>query len=306
MVKSIQNADIQPQTKVFIRYDLDIKSNTFRLDRGLSTLKLILEKGGFPIIAGHRGKNKSTSDLKPYFDKHLGQGNYELLENLRFDIREEQNSKEFAKELVQKAEVYVNECFATSHREHTSIVTLPKLLPSFAGLNLLQELNTMDYVLNASEKPLIVVIGGAKIESKLPVVTKFLETADSVLLGGRVALEWKEKTPKNLILPKDYKDNKDIGDETIKEFLQIIQKARTIVWGGPMGMYENPNYAKGTVEIAKAISESGGFSVIGGGDTIEAVDQLGLLGEIDFVSAGGGAMLKYLAEGNLVGIEALK
>jgi len=302
-VKLISEAHITKGARVFVRTDLDITNNTFRVTRAIPTLKFIINKGGLPIIAGHRAEGKSTKPLKSYFEKKLGAGNFELMENLRLDVREKQNDQNFANELASKADIYVNESFATCHRSHASIVSLPKLLPSYAGFNLLKELNTLDYVVYSSEKPLVAIIGGSKLESKLPVINRFVEIADYVLLGGKVALEWDGDIQDNLTLPKDFVDNKDIGEKTIEKFLSIIKSAKTIVWAGPMGMYETDKYKKGTLAIAQAIKESSAFSIVGGGNTIETIGDLDKFG---FVSTGGSSMLKYIAEGTLVGVEALK
>jgi phosphoglycerate kinase len=153
----------------------------------------------------------------------------------------------------------------------------------------------------------VAIIGGAKIESKLPVVQKFLEIADAVLLGGKISMEWTGEVPENLYLAKDFaRGKKDIGKKTTEGFSEIISYAHTIIWAGPMGLYEEKPYDEGTKTIANAILESGAFSVIGGGDTTAAVHKLGLLDKFDFVSTGGGAMLDFLAKGTLPGLEVLK
>lgn len=276
-----------------------------------------MEKGGISLIAGHMGKPEgkvdeklSTRQLFPYFNEKLGEGKFELLENLRFDPREEKNDPEYAKDLALKADIYVNESFATCHREHASITGLPKLLPSFAGFRLQKEVAALGKVLINPEKPLVVIIGGAKLESKMPVIDKFLVTADFVLLSSLLSANWSKEVPQNLIisLNKD-PDCKDTDHETIAIFKEKIDTAKTILWAGPLGMYEKEEFIAGTKEIANEISEltqkSGVYSVIGGGDTISAVDKLGLLDKFSFVSTGGSAMLQYLANGTLPGIEAL-
>lgn len=320
-MRCIQDANITPQTKILVRMDLDVPIEKgkileeYRLEAGLETLRYIIAKRAIPVIMGHLGKPKGTIDenlstkkLIPYFEEKLGKNNFEILENLRFDKREEENSEEYAKELAKDISMYINESFATCHREHTSIVAITKVLPSYAGFRLQKEITILDKVKKEAKKPFVVIIGGAKLESKKPVIETFLKTADSVLIGGKLGLEWNKEIPNNLYLPKDYAlDQKDIGEETIKNFKTIIEQANTILWAGPMGMYEDNNFIKGTKAIVESINKNKDcWSIIGGGDTITALKQLGDEKSVSFISTGGGAMLNYLAKGTLVGIEALK
>ena len=333
-MQSLSEAPIQTGTKVFVRCDIDVPieneviGETYRLDNLLETLKFIIEKGGIPIIAGHIGKPEgvfkqelSTKQLLPYFNEKLGAEKFELLENLRFDPREEQNTcgvpqiggvpqnETYAKELASKAEIYVNESFATCHREHASIVGIPRFLPHFAGFRLQKEITALNKVLDNPQKPLVVIIGGAKLESKMPVIDKLVTAADFVLLSSLLSANWSKEIPQNLVLSNN-KDTqcKDTDLETIEKFKKIIQSAKTVLWAGPLGMYEQPEFIVGTKEIATEIvrvTNQGAYSVIGGGDTITAVDKLGLLTKFSFVSTGGSAMLQYLSEGTLPGIQAL-
>lgn len=322
MVKNINEAPIKRGVKVFVASDLDVPLNsgvimdTYRLDCMLPSLKYIVEKEGFPIIGGHIGRPKgkvvedlSTKTLKPYFDRYLGPGNYELLENLRFDPREESAPEEFAKELASKADIYVNEVFSTSHREESYITGVPKHLPSYAGIRLAKEIETLSGLLQYFARPFVVVIGGAKIEDKKPVVNRFLELADTVLLGGKVALDWNEKVPNNLQLPNDYASEfKDIGPSTITRYKHEIETARTVLWAGPMGAYEEPMYFDGSKAVAESITkitQLGAYTVAGGGDTAEILRSLNLRDKLSFLSTGGGAMLEYLVNGTLPGLEAL-
>jgi phosphoglycerate kinase len=317
-MKSIREADFSPQMKVLVRADLDVPlsnstiEDTFRLDHVLPTLEFIVESGGFPIIMGHLGRpggeykeELSSKHLAPYFDKHLGEGKYELLENLRFDPRERQNDQDFAKELASKADIYVNEAFSNSHREHASMVGVPLLLPSYMGLHLKKEIEALEGVLNAPKHPFAVIIGGAKMETKRPVVDKFLEIADAVLVGGKIGLDWQGTKPENLYLPVDYVDDKDIGEKTVEGYSEIIQNAKTIVWSGPLGMFEDERYEGGTRSILDAVLSSSANTIVGGGDTIAALNQFGKLKEISFVSTGGGAMLEFLVKGTLPALKAL-
>ncbi len=318
-MNSISAAPILRGTRVLVRCDIDVPikdgiiEETYRLDSLLPTLNFLKKKEAKIIIAGHMGKPKGTPDptlstqlLQPYFEEKLGKWNFELWENLRFDPQEEANDPEFAQKLAQNADVFVNESFATCHRKHASIVQIPKFLPSYAGFRLEEEVSTLSKILKDPQRPLITIIGGIKIESKLPVINKFLEVSDAVLIGGRLGLEWKDQTPDKLFLPKDYANNsKDIGQKTIEGYREIIHTAKTILWAGPMGAYEEPEFSMGTEEIARAVVNSAAYSVIGGGDTIAAVNKIGIMENFDFASTGGGAMLEFLVKGTLPGLEVL-
>lgn len=322
-MQTLTDTPIKQGTRVFVRCDIDVPiensviGETYRLDNLLPTLKYIIEKGGIPVIAGHIGKPEgvfseelSTKQLIPFFNEKLGERIYEILENLRFDPREEQNDDNFAKELSSKAEIYVNESFATSHREHASIVGITRYLPSYAGFRFQKEIETLDKIITNPDKPLVIIIGGAKLESKLPVIDKFIQKADYILLNSLLSANWSKEIPQNLILSSNSSlESKDINQETIEKFKQILNGAKTILWAGPLGMYEKEEYIVGTREIATKIAEitqeKGVFSVIGGGDTIAAINKLELLDKFSFVSTGGSAMLEYLAEGTLPGIKAL-
>lgn len=318
-MKSIKEVDIASQTRILVRCDLDVPlgngkvEDTFRLDHLLPTLNLIKDKGGISIICGHLDRpggvpkeEFSTKHLEPYFESHLVKGNYELLENLRFTPGERENSKEFAEGLASKADIYVNESFANAHRVHASIVGVPELLPSYAGLRLIEEVSHLEKIIGDPERPLVAVIGGGKVETKKPAVKKFLELADKVLVGGKIGLDWDEEIPGKLVLPLDYAGGgKDIGPKTIALFGKELERAKTVVWSGPMGVFEDPEFSKGTESIGEAIVKSGAFSLVGGGDTISALHEFNLFSDMGFVSIGGGAMLEFLVKGNLPGLEVL-
>ncbi len=322
-MKTLKEAPINKGTKVPVRCDIDVPiengvlGEVFRLESALPTLKYVIEKGGFPIIAGHIGKPKgvydstlSTKNLLPYFNQHLGEGSFELLENLRFDPGEEENSDDFSKYLASKAELYVNDSFATCHRKHASIVGITRFLPSYAGITQEKEITNLTKVMEDPKRPLVVIIGGAKLESKMPVIEKFQQIADYIILSSLLSANWSKEITHNMILA-DNKDleSKDIDDKTRQKFSKIIENAGTILWAGPLGMYEDNRFIVGTREIALKItqvtSNKGVFSVLGGGDTIAAMNKIGLLDKFSFVSTGGGAMLEFLAEGTLPGIKAL-
>lgn len=308
--------------RIIVRADLDVPIEEgkilepFRLEQSLETLKYIKSQGGFPVIIGHMGKPNgkfdaklSTKQLAAFYDEHLGANNYEILENLRFEPGEEENDHEFAKKIAQYGAIYVNDSFAVCHRKHASIIGIPELLPSYAGLELMNEVEALNKVLTQPVAPFVAIVGGAKIESKLPTITNLLKIANTVLVGGKIGLEWNLEIPVNLVLPQDYAtEKKDIGAKTIANYQNIISNAKTIVWAGPMGTYEDERYMGGTKGLAISVAtatEQGAFSVIGGGDTIAAIDKTGLLHKISFISTGGGAMLEFLAHGTLAGIKAL-
>lgn len=325
-MQCISDVDILAGTRVFVRGDLDVAVEngvvleTYRLDKMLPTLRFLKSKHAKITIAGHMGRPEgkfdsklSTKQLLPYFNNCLGEGNFELLENLRFDAREESNDASFAKELASQADIYVNECFSTCTRSHTSFIVIPKLLPSYAGIRLKEEVDNLGRVLNNPDKPVVVVIGGIKIESKLPVINFLKDSADYILLGGKIGSEYSKMSQcsSNVLFPKDYVEGGlDIGADTVKKYVEIIKMAKTIVWAGPLGKFEDPKFLGGTKEVAFAIvsatKNNNAFSLVGGGDTISACDGLGLLNKFSFVSTGGSAMLQFLAGESLPGLEALE
>jgi phosphoglycerate kinase len=245
--------------------------------------------------------------------KSMSEGDIIFLENLRFDTREEENSLEFAKILAQFGDLYVSDAFSVMHRKHSSMVAITELLPSFGGLILEQELEALNHILHNPAKPAVAIIGGAKIETKLPVIQALEAVFDYILVGGKIANEYideyKIAQSKKIILPVDFVGDKryDIGPKTRKLFASHIAKASTIIWNGPMGWFEQKPYDGGTRAIAQAIAKNeSSYSVIGGGETIDEVHNLHQESKIDFISTGGGAMLEYIAkQGQLPGIKAL-
>ncbi|MFI5265134.1 MAG: phosphoglycerate kinase, partial [Candidatus Levyibacteriota bacterium] len=244
-----------------------------------------------------------------------------LLENLRFYKGEEENpstgsGQAFAKQLASLGDMYVNEAFAVSHRNHASITGLAKLLPSYAGLHLQEEIEALSKILKNPERPLVVLIGGAKIETKLPIVEKMHHVADYVLVGGKIAEEIRilikvqhEKITgqKSVVFIADnIPAGDDITQKDTENFIQIIGLAKTIVWNGPMGKMGNQKTEENTIKIARAIVASNAYSVIGGGDSLALLKQHNLLDKFSFVSTGGGAMLEFLSGKPLPGIKVLE
>jgi phosphoglycerate kinase len=271
--------------------------------------------------------------------ENLSDGQIIMLENLRSNPGEELNSKEFAAYLASLGDFYVNEAFSVSHRYHASVVGVTEFLPSYAGIWFLKEIENLKKLDNP-EKPFLFILGGAKFGTKVPLIEKFSNIADNIFIGGALAnnflkkigfevgrstvdtstdvsvffdkpnikipfdvtVETKEiKTPNNLT-----KEDLivDIGEETLEDLKESIKNSKTILWNGPLGFYEK-GFDKSSKEILKTISESKSFSVIGGGDTVKLVSQMGIQDKISFVSTGGGAMLDFLAKGTLPGIDAL-
>lgn len=236
-----------------------------------------------------------------------------LLENLRFWPEEEANDLNFARQLANLGDFYVNDAFAVSHRENASVTQLPKFLPAYAGLLMEEEISTLSEVMKNPKKPLVLIFGGAKVEDKLPVIKNLLPKADKILLGSSILNSQYFtllKRDKKVIKPEDYAGEKDgaldIGPETVKKYKEEIKKAKTIIWNGPVGKFEDKKYATGSIAVAKVIARSKAFSIVGGGETTQLILELGLRKKIGFLSTGGGAMLEFLASKKLPGIAALE
>ena len=311
-MKSVKEADVTGK-KVLLRADLDGPVEV-GLEETLPTIKFLIEKNAKVILAGHlgrpEGKVVEKLRLDPVAEKlreYLPATHKDvlLLENLRFHPGETGNDPDFAKELASLADLFVNDCFAASHREHASIVGVPQLLPSYAGLQLVEETTILCSVVKNPKRPLLIIVGGAKAETKAPLVRKLSKIADKALLGGTLMFEQSLEGIPNVIFPIDTVGIEDIGPETIKMFVDEIKKAKTVIWNGPMGIIDTKEFKAGTRAIAEALAESKAHTVVGGGDTVAALTRFGLRDKMDFVSTGGGAMLQFLAEGTLPGLEVL-
>lgn len=240
----------------------------------------------------------------------LGDGQVALAENLRFYPGEESGDENFAIEICHHCGVFVNDAFSVSHRAHASISQIPRFKPSCAGLLMEKEIAELSSALKPPKRPAIAVIGGAKIETKIPVIENLARVYDAVLVGGRIAVEAQQENRKfseNVILPEDFADEKlDIGPKTAEKFKMAISSASFLVWNGPMGKFEEEKYAAGTKIVLDAIAESDGYKIVGGGETLEFIHAHNLADKFDFISSGGGAMLDFLAGEKLPGIEALE
>ena len=366
--------DMVSGKKVLVRLDLNVPiqggmiADDFRIKKAEPLLLWLSKVGAKVVILSHLedvySKEGGLSSNRPVFDylkqkfnirfaetikeaqelkEGLALGEMFLLENLRFDKREKDNDKDFAKELSTLGDIYVNEAFSASHRAHTSIVGVPKLLPSYAGPLFASEVINLSRVENP-DHPFLFVLGGAKFESKLPLIEKFVKIADKVMIAGALAndffkslgyeignskvygkidLSSLSKNPKILlpvdvvvwsdagsvvklpeeVLPTDIIE--DIGPKSLEMLAPILGASRFILWNGPLGNYEK-GFRDRTVKFAEMISDAEGFSIIGGGDTTAVISHMDFESKFGFVSTGGGAMLEFLEKGTLPGIEALK
>ena len=318
-MKSIEGADIKEGTKVLLRVDWNLPINEAgeildfsRIEASLKTIEYIKNKGGTPVIASHFGREGDP--IEPVIDfakKHypILEDGVEFLENLRKNPGEESNSEEFAKELADKVDIYVNEAFSVSHRKHASIVGVPKLLPSFVGFRFLEEFEKLSEAFNP-ERPFLFILGGAKFETKLPLIEKFLEIADDIFIGGALAAEASKMEISNnpkIIFPVGDITALDANTETLEILKEKIADAEFVLWNGPLGNYEK-GFVAGTVALSRMLAESDKKVIVGGGDTLAVInpDVKKQISTHGFISTAGGAMLDFLANGTLPGIEVLK
>ncbi len=311
-------------SRVLLRLDLDLPKNqkgfdTTRLDQGLVTLHTLLSKGAMHVtILAHRGRPKgksSTYSLGP-IEKLLRAAlspeeneRVTLLPNVRFDPREEKGSIVYARTLAKKQDIFVQDAFATLHREHTSITYIPQVLPTFPGKQLEKELQAFERLFREPKRPFFVILGGAKLETKMPLIHAFQDIADVIFVGGKLALEAREKglvRERKVIFAELTKDGKDISPEATEQCLRFIASSGTILWNGPMGLFEDGIHAKGTKAVAQAINAAKAFTFTGGGDTESAQTKYKAQDHINHLCSGGGAMLEYITQKSLPGIEAIK
>lgn len=309
------------EKKVLVRADLDIDiGETYRLEAILPTLKYLSSKRAKIVIMGHFGRpgGKVVEEFKIKLVEEslrkVAQGiEFEVLENLRFNPGEESNDMEFAQEIASKGDFYVNEAFATCHRNSASITTLPRLLPHAAGFRLEKEVENLSKVLEDPKRPLVFVVGGSK-DDKKDYIKSLEALADKILVGGRLPEYYGDEALKSvrqrgeeekIIIGNLLMDKEDITLNTIERFETEIGKAGTIVLAGPMGRYEDEGHRQGTERVFKKVSESNAFKVVGGGDSLSVLSLYLLKDKFDWVSVGGGAMLEFLAKKTLPGLEAL-
>lgn len=301
-MRSITEATDLKGKRVLVRVDWNIsQGDTYRIEVTLPTLEFLIEKGAKVIIATHV-EDTSIEDLKKFVPASA-----EILPNLRENPGEVVNNEEFARELASQADIYVNEAFSVSHRKHASIVGVPKFLPSYVGFNFLKEVEQLSKAFNP-QHPFLFLLGGAKFETKVPLINKFLDIADSIFIAGTNAVpayQTELKDNPKVFFPHGDIAALDVDDETLKILKEKVENSDFILWNGPLGKYED-GYKDGTLALAQIIAESGKQSIVGGGDTLAAINELNIHDRFTFVSTAGGAMLDFLANETLPGIQALE
>ena len=381
--------------KVLVRCDFNVPlkdgkiTSDKRIVEALPTIKYLLSQGAKVILCSHMGKPKgevnpkySLAPVAARLTELLGQnvaltadivgedakakaaalkdGEAILLENVRFDAREEKNDPEFAKELASMAEVYVNDAFGTAHRAHATTAGVADYLPAVCGYLIQKEIGIMGKALANPERPFVAILGGAKVKDKLNVINNLMEKVDTLIIGGGMAytflaakgysvgkslldeekidyckdmMKKAEEKGVKLLLPIDTttvanfpdpidapidtvvvpsneipadREGLDIGTKTMELYAEAAKTAKTVVWNGPMGVFENPTLAAGTISVAKALAESDAITIVGGGDSAAACEQLGFADKITHISTGGGASLEFLEGLVLPGIACLQ
>ncbi len=389
--KTVKDIDVKGK-KVLVRCDFNVPqdengniTDTRRIVSSLPTIKYLIENGAMVILCSHLGRPKgevkkefSLAPVAKELSKELGievklamdivgesaksltdnikEGEVVLLENVRFDAREEKNDSEMARELASLAQIYVNDAFGTSHRAHASTAGVADYLPAVSGFLIEKEIDFMGNALENPKRPFVAILGGKKVSDKIGVINSLLEKVDTLMIGGAMAYtffkaqgyevgnsiceldkldlakELMEKASKKgvkLMLPVDTKLGKefdkdtesktvkaseipegwegfDIGEETIKLYKEELKNAKTIVWNGPLGLFEFDQFAIGTNEIAKTLAEVDAITIIGGGDSAAAIEKAGLADKMTHISTGGGASLEFLEGKKLPGIECLQ
>ncbi len=290
----------------------------FRLRSAIPTINYLkAQKVEKIILLGHLGRPKdqeqelSLSPICEWFDKnvsncsliklnellHVSSSNFGIVENLRYDKGEENNSSEFAKKLSLLGDICINEAFGVSHRDHASITGLKQYLPYYLGIRFEGEMASLNWLKKEAPRPIVSVLGGSK-DDKLKYIDFLSSWSDKVLLGGKLPSMIKN-VPDNIVVAKLNKEGKDITRESIMDFKKHIGEAKTILWAGPMGVYEEDHNSLGSYEIAKTVAETKAFKVAGGGDTHRILSRLNLWNSFNYVSVGGGAMLYFLKKNTL-------
>ena len=391
--KTVEDVDVKGK-RVLVRCDFNVPqkdgviTSDKRIVEALPTIKYLMGQGAKVILCSHMGKPKgevnpkySLSAVAVRLSELLGvkvalcadtigpdakakaaalkDGEVILLENTRFDPREEKNDDSFVKELASLADVYVSDAFGAVHRAHASTAGVAKYLPAVCGYLIQKEISVMGKALTDPARPFVAILGGAKVSDKLNVIDNLLGKVDTLIIGGGMAytflaakgygvgkslldsekidycktmMEKAEKNGVKLLLPIDTtitssfpdpidaavevefvdsdkipadKMGRDIGPKTAKLYAEAVKAAKTVVWNGPMGVFENPILAKGTIAVAKALAESEAITIVGGGDSAAACEQLGFADKITHISTGGGASLEFLEGKDLPGISCL-
>jgi phosphoglycerate kinase len=340
--RSVEAAEVEGRV-VLVRSDLNVPledgriADDTRIRSSLPTIELLLQRGAREVrVCSHLGRPKGPDEMyaiAPVRERLLelvGDERVTVLENTRFNPGETKNDESFARELAAGCEIFVNDAFGSAHRAHSSTVGVAHLLPAYAGLLLLAELENLGKLLGDVERPFVIVSGGAKVEDKIGVLENLGSRADDVLIGGKMAEDVRTDNPFSFeaVLPKDVVAASsfdadaetqvtpfdalpegwlglDVGPETRDDFGRRIAEARTVFWNGPMGVFEWPKFSEGTFAVARALAESDGFTVVGGGDSVRAVHDAGVADRISWISTGGGASLELLEGKELPGVGAI-
>jgi phosphoglycerate kinase len=328
---------------VLVRADLNVPlengrvADDTRIRAALPTLELLLDRDAKELrVCSHLGRPQGPDpafELTPVarrLRELLPDERIDVLENTRFNPGETKNDPEFARELADDCDLYVADAFGSAHRAHASVEAVAHILPAYAGLLLERELVELGKLLGEVERPFVLVSGGSKVEDKLGVLGKLGGKADTVLVGGKMAEELREGNPLpfEVVLPTDvlgaaaFEEDAeagvfaydalpdgwlglDIGPESRERFADELGGAKTIFWNGPMGVFEWPRFAEGTKAVAEAVAGADAFSVVGGADSIRALNELGLTDRVSWASTGGGAALELLEGKELPGVAAI-
>jgi phosphoglycerate kinase len=386
---SVRDADVEGR-RVLVRVDFNVPldggrvADDTRIRAALPTIEMLRERGAALVLVSHLGRPRGKVDpalsMRPVGERlaeligtevkqapavigneveamagELGPGEVMLLENVRYEPGETENDPVLAEGLARLADSYVNDAFGTAHRAHASTAGVAGLLPGYAGLLLEREVSELTSVVESPRRPLVVVLGGAKVTDKVGVIDRFLEIADQILIGGamcfsffraqgiatgdslveeegvKLAAEALERAkgsdcelrlPVDLVLGEAFDAGTevrrgdgvevpdgwmglDIGPRSARAYADAIASAGTVLWNGPMGAFELASFAAGTRAVAEAVAGAPGTTVIGGGDSVAALQQFGLAGKVDWLSTGGGASLELLEGKKLPGVEAL-
>jgi phosphoglycerate kinase len=336
--RSVEDADVAGK-RALVRVDFNVPlqegrvADDTRITAAVPTIQLLLDRGASEVVLmSHLGRPKGPEpalSLKPVEERLrelLPDGRIRLLENTRFDRRETANDPAYARELAANGDLFVNDAFGSVHRAHASTEGVAHLLPAYAGLLLLRELAELGALLEGPERPFVAVLGGAKVADKIGVLTSLGERADTVLVGGKMAEEIERgaayELPEDVVAAAAFEAEAearvvpwddvpdgwlglDIGPATREGYAARIAEARTVFWNGPMGVFEWPRFAEGTRAVAEAVAAADAHTVVGGGDSVRAVEELGIAQQIDWISTGGGASLELLEGKELPGVVAI-
>ncbi len=345
--RSIETADVAGR-RVLVRADLNVPleggrvADDTRIRAALPTLRWLLEHGAAEVaVCSHLGRPKTAEDrarlaiapVEHRLRELVPDPRLVVLENTRFDPGETANDERYARELAGGRDLFVNDAFGSAHRAHSSTEAVARLLPAYAGLLLLAELEHLGSLLGDVARPFVLVTGGAKVEDKLGVLAHLGGRADTVVVGGKMAEELRHENPLPfpVVLPEDVvaaaafepdADARvtafdavpdgwlglDIGPAARARFGELVRGAGTVFWNGPMGVFEWPRFAEGTKAVAEAVADAGAggaYTVVGGGDSVRAVTELGLDDRVSWVSTGGGASLELLEGKELPGVAAI-